>query len=104
MADSDSNVKPGLTIQGWGQISQLVSNLGAVGVLVWLVLVQMPNAQLKFHEELGVERGVFREELQATRTADQLRTQELTTAIRALAEEARERRTEEKDRPKPCGL
>ena len=60
-------------------ISNLVSNVGAVGVLIWLVVYQMPLQQEAFLVELRVER-----------TTHVQQTEKLSAAITELAREVRE--------------
>lgn len=57
-------------------ISNLVSNVGAVGVLMWIVIYQMPAQQNAFLTELRIEREVR-----------QSQVENLTKAISDLAKE-----------------
>lgn len=60
-------------------ISNLVANVGSVGVLMWLVTFQMPEQQKVFLAEIRIEREVR-----------QSQTDKLITAISDLAREVRE--------------
>lgn len=61
--------------------SNIVSSGGAVAVLAWLVLVQFPEQQKQFLEELRIERQTRNEQ-----------TVRLTSAIADLADEVKELR------------
>jgi len=65
-------------LPGW---ANLLANVGAVGVLCWLVVVEMP-AQRKDHtSELRAIEAAAREEARLIRDRDEIRTERLLQAV-----------------------
>lgn len=65
-------------LPGW---ASLAANMGAVGVLCWLVVVEMPAQRRDHAAELRSIETAAREEMRAIRDRDEIRTERLLTAV-----------------------
>lgn len=62
---------------GWPSI---VANVGAVGVICYLVLVELPGARQQFREDVGRVEETTRAELRSMQTRDDSRNERLEAA------------------------